>query len=89
MARKNTQTRRKTPAEKQADSLRDLVRERLALEPDEMIECPRQRSSMTPCIARDGALAVADDRVCVGCGCGTRELLEVEMEKHPELEPEL
>lgn len=32
------------------------------------IECPRERSAMTPCIARDSDLALADDGVCVGCG---------------------
>lgn len=32
------------------------------------VGCPRARSDMTPCIARDGHLALADDYLCVGCG---------------------
>jgi hypothetical protein len=31
------------------------------------IDCPRAKSWMTPCIARDGNLALADDKTCVGC----------------------
>lgn len=32
------------------------------------IDCPRAKSPMTPCVLRDGDLAVADDGLCVGCG---------------------
>lgn len=32
------------------------------------VGCPRAASDMTPCIARDGRLALADDDTCVGCG---------------------
>lgn len=31
------------------------------------IDCPRAKSEMTPCMARDGHLALADDGRCVGC----------------------
>lgn len=31
------------------------------------IDCPRAKSWMTPCIARDGNVALADDGRCVGC----------------------
>ena len=31
------------------------------------VGCPRARSDMTPCIARDGHTALADDNRCVGC----------------------
>lgn len=34
----------------------------------EHVGCPRARTDMTPCIARDGHLALADDDGCVGCG---------------------
>jgi hypothetical protein len=39
----------------------------------EHVGCPRARSDMTPCIARDGSLALADrddplGQTCVGCG---------------------
>jgi len=33
----------------------------------EHVGCPRARSDMTPCVARDGALAAADEGDCVGC----------------------
>lgn len=31
------------------------------------VVCPRERSPFTPCIARDGHSALADDERCVGC----------------------
>jgi hypothetical protein len=31
------------------------------------VGCPRAETDMTPCVARDGQLAVADDGLCVGC----------------------
>jgi hypothetical protein len=31
------------------------------------IDCPRAKSWMTPCMARDGHTALADDGRCVGC----------------------
>jgi hypothetical protein len=34
----------------------------------EHVGCPRAASDMTPCIARDGDLALDDSGVCVGCG---------------------
>ncbi len=39
------------------------------------IGCPRAKSDMTPCTARDGASAVADDGACVGCGHFPADLL--------------
>jgi hypothetical protein len=33
----------------------------------EIIDCPRAKTDMTPCIARDGKNALADDDMCVGC----------------------
>jgi len=43
------------------------------------VNCPRARSWMTPCVARDGALAIDDPGaprpVCVGCGSEPRALL--------------
>jgi hypothetical protein len=41
------------------------------------IDCPRARTEMTPCIARDGSTALADPPkpVCVGCGAEPRPLL--------------
>jgi hypothetical protein len=39
------------------------------------IGCPRAQSDMTPCVARDGHLAVADSGVCVACGSNPADLL--------------
>jgi len=40
------------------------------------VGCPRAKSDMTPCIARDGALALADDLACVGCDLHPAVLLD-------------
>jgi hypothetical protein len=43
------------------------------------VDCPRAKSWMTPCVARDGATAIDDPAaarpVCVGCGSDPLELL--------------
>ncbi len=39
------------------------------------IDCPRARTWMTPCVARDGKSAVADAGVCVGCGAAPDALM--------------
>jgi hypothetical protein len=39
------------------------------------IGCPRAKSDMTPCIARDGKLALDDLGECVGCGERPSKLL--------------
>jgi len=41
----------------------------------EHIGCPRAKSDMTPCVARDGHLAVASDGNCVGCFANPADLL--------------
>jgi hypothetical protein len=38
------------------------------------VGCPRAQSDMTPCIARDGRLAL-DGSECVGCGAAPGRLL--------------
>lgn len=40
------------------------------------VGCPRAKSDMTPCVARDGKLACADDGVCVACGAHPADLLK-------------
>src|ERR1017187_6120851 len=32
------------------------------------MNCPRAKSSMTPCVLRNGSTALADNGKCVGCG---------------------
>jgi hypothetical protein len=40
-----------------------------------LVGCPRAKSDMTPCIARNGSLALADDGMCVSCGADPLALL--------------
>ena len=36
----------------------------------QVVVCPRAETRTTPCIARDGALALSEDEgLCVSCGC--------------------
>lgn len=42
----------------------------------EHIGCPRAKSDMTPCVARDGQTAVLDDGTCVGCWHYPADLLK-------------
>jgi|WetSurSiteA1Bulk_404760.scaffolds.fasta_scaffold41170_1 hypothetical protein len=62
------------------DQLKELVLKRTGLKSFEL-ECPREHSDMTPCVARDGDLAMSDDCHCVGCGTSVDELLDIEMRK--------
>jgi len=39
------------------------------------IDCPCAKTWMTPCVARDGRNACADDGLCVGCGQHPADLL--------------
>jgi len=40
------------------------------------IDCPHAQTWMTPCISRDGHLALADDLKCVGCSLAPDRLLK-------------
>ena len=40
------------------------------------VGCPYARSSRSPCLARDGQLALDDDMTCRGCGIGPEEQAE-------------
>lgn len=68
-----------------AELCKQLIGQRTHLTPQQL-QCPREKSDMTPCIARDGELAVAGSRftswVCVGCGQDIDQLLQKEQEKH-------
>lgn len=64
-----------------ADALRSSIMERLGITRPGDLQCPRERSPMTPCVARDGSLAVADDGVCVGCGEDPVHLLADEVHR--------
>lgn len=56
-----------------ADELKELIHKRTGLEPRDLV-CPREKSDMTPCVARDGDLALLSGR-CAGCGASVRDLL--------------
>ena len=43
------------------------------------VGCPRARSDMTPCIARDGNLALSDDDSCVACDSNPHSLVSEAM----------
>ena len=54
---------------KLGDQFRDLVLTRTGLKPTELV-CPREKSDMTPCTARDGGITVIlinGHPCCVGC----------------------
>jgi hypothetical protein len=51
-----------------ANELACTVMQRVGATSRNEVWCPREQSFMTPCVARDGALALADDGVCVACG---------------------
>lgn len=59
-----------------ADSLTSAVQKKLGETNRNKIFCPRERSFMTPCVARDGALAVADNGICAGCSYRPTMLLK-------------
>lgn len=61
----------------EGNELRDMIFKRTKLKRSELV-CPREKSEMTPCVARDGDLAMFEDEVCIGCGVNVVELLEVE-----------
>lgn len=69
--------------EQAADDLTAEVMAFLGVTDRNEVQCPRERSRMTPCIARDGRTALADDGFCVGCNQDPRVLLKAHREKHP------
>ena len=82
--RKPKPGRKEIKARKAADSYRDTVFARTGLKADDLV-CPREKSSMTPCIARDGGLAVAftasGKAICVGCESGVEFQIQREKER--------
>jgi len=69
----------KTDNELIADNVRDKILQRTGLRAEDLA-CPREKSDMTPCIARDGSLALTKNK-CVGCGITLNQLQEDEMRK--------
>ena len=63
-----------------ADELKRLIFERTGITA-KRLQCPRETSSMAPCIARDGGLACTDHGHCAGCDAYVAPLLKDEREK--------
>ena len=59
------------------NELRDKIKKRTSLSGSKL-KCPREKSDMTPCVARDGDSAMLDDLTCVGCSISIVELLDAE-----------
>ena len=64
-----------------AEELKRLIFERTGIEAHRL-SCPRDKSDMTPCVARDGWTAATEDGKCVGCGEDIADLLAIERKKH-------
>ena len=67
--------------ERLGNDFRDVVLSRTQLTPETLV-CPREKSDMTPCVARDGGICVVQDGfanpICVGCGARIDLLLDEE-----------
>ena len=59
--------------EQRANAASERILKKANCTSDELV-CPREKSEMTPCIARDGALAIANNGKCVGCGIHVDDL---------------
>jgi len=63
-----------------ADVVKSLVAKRTRT-PSYILQCPRVKSDITPCIIKDGRLAVVfiqDVALCVGCEIKVEQLLDEE-----------
>jgi hypothetical protein len=67
-----------------AEDLKQLVFVRTGLLRHQLV-CPREKSEMTPCVARDGGMCVvfttARQAICVGCEADVEDLLKKERAK--------
>ena len=64
----------------EANNLKELIFKRTGLKPNELV-CPREKSAMTPCVARDGDLDMTEKNKCAGCGSDITRLLQEEIAK--------
>lgn len=71
-------------AEALAEEFKQLVFARTGLTPPQLV-CPREKSDMTPCAARDGWMVAVLDLwqrpLCVGCEASLERLLAEERAK--------
>lgn len=73
---------------KAADDLTRAVMAKVGASDRNEVKCPREKTFMTPCVARDGKLAVADEGVCVACGEVPSELLAELKARQEQEQPE-
>lgn len=66
-----------------AEDLKRLINQRTGVSSKDL-ECPREKSDMTPCLARDGWTAMLNGGRCVGCEEHVHYLTKTELEKHGE-----
>ena len=59
------------------DVYKSMMLSRTGLKDYELV-CPREKSDMTPCVARDGDCAMTEDFHCVGCGSNIQQLIRDE-----------
>lgn len=62
------------------DQFKALVFEHTGIKAEDL-QCPREKSDMTPCVARDGDCAMTNDEHCVGCGQSVALMIEKENER--------
>ena len=72
-------------AEQIAEEFKTFILARTGLKAEQLV-CPREKSDMTPCAARDGRLVAVldsfDHPICVGCEAHIDALLE-RAKQHP------
>lgn len=61
-----------------AEAVKSLIFKRTGIKSKEL-ECPREKSDMTPCIARDGELACTENGICIGCNMEVDKLYKLEL----------
>jgi hypothetical protein len=62
------------------DLYKGIVMGRTGINPKDL-KCPLEKSYMTPCVARDGDIALTVDGKCVGCGADVEDLIKEEKKK--------
>ena len=70
--------------EQEAEWYKQQIYRRTKIKSEELV-CPREQSGMTPCIARDGKLAVglqySNHPICVGCEIHIQTLVRDEQNR--------
>ena len=62
------------------DTYKKMIFDRTGIEAKDL-SCPREKTSMTPCVARSGNIAMTECEKCVGCGESVRALIHDENQR--------